>query len=184
MQTYNAIEIFFLTCAGIGGTFFIIWLILQFIGMGDIDADVPTDDAGFDADASFKLLSLQGLTAFSMMFGLVGFGLYNQSHLGSLIATIGALVAGLGSVWIIGKIFSMMMGLQSSGTLENTSAIGCEGTVYLTIPAEGTGSVQINMQNRLREFDAVSHNKEELTTGERIRVVWVNGNVLAVEKVK
>lgn len=184
---FNGVEIFFLICALIGGLFFVFRLITQFVGMtDDVDADFDAghgDASHIDADASFKLLTLQGLTAFLMMFGLVGLALYRQSNLSTLISMIGGILAGLASVWVIGKLFAFALTLQSSGTTESTSAVGCEGTVYLTIPAQGTGSVQVNIKNCLREYDAVSHSKEEIMTGEPIRVVWVNGSVLVVEKI-
>jgi membrane-bound ClpP family serine protease len=184
----NATEIFFLICAFVGGLMFLIRTIMMFSGISDdVHTDISLDHGDAmhaDADTSFKLLTLHGITAFLMMFGLVGFALYWRGFMGTFVAMIGGSAAGLATVWVIGKMFQAAMRMQSSGTVNTNSAIGSEGTVYLTIPPEGTGSVQINIKNRLREFDAVSHTKEQLKTGERIRVVWVNGNTLVVEKMK
>jgi len=123
------------------------------------------------------------LTSFLLMFGLVGFALYRQSRVGAALSIFGAAGAGLASVWIIGKMFNTVGKLQSSGTVNTVGAVGAEGEVYLTIPKEGAGRVMINFKNRLREFDAVSQDNEELKTGTRIRVAWVKGNVLQVEKI-
>ncbi len=57
------------------------------------------------------------------------------------------------------------------------------GTVYLTIRAQGTGKVQITLQGRPREFEAVAKDGAEIKTGERIKVLEVNNSVLVVEKV-
>lgn len=183
----NSVEMFYLICALLGGTFFVVRLILQIVGLADHDvADFDSDigDSGHaDADSSFKLLTLHGLTSFLLMFGLVGFALYRQSRVGAALSIFGAAGAGMGSVWIIGKMFNTVGKLQSSGTVNTVGAVGAEGEVYLTIPKEGTGRVMINFKNRLREFDAVSQDKEELKTGTRIRVSWVKGNVLQVEKI-
>jgi membrane protein implicated in regulation of membrane protease activity len=194
-NSLNGLEIFFMICAITGGILFLVKLIMQFVGSdhdfdhGDGDfghADAPTDahaDAHADSDVSFKVLSLHGITSFFMMFGLVGFALYRESRVGSLLAIVGAIAAGSASVWVIAKLFSTMFKLQSSGTLDIMSTVGTEGTVYLTIPANGQGAVMVSVKNRLREFDAVSQDKQELKSGARIRVVWVNGNILVVEKI-
>jgi len=185
----------FITFAVIGGILFVIRMMMMvFTGGGDIHADIDMTggdveltggDAGHpDSDSSFKLLSFQGLTAFFMMFGLVGLALLNQSKVGEGWAVLGALIAGLITVWVVSKIFSVMKRFQSSGTIDNTKAIGEEGTVYLNIPAEGTGKVQVVVQNHLRIFDAVSDLKEEIKTGERIMVTRVvSSNVMVVQKI-
>lgn len=183
---FNGLEIFFLICAIIGGFFVLLKLITQFAG-GDsdtgtgVESDIDTHHA--DSDVGFRLLSMHGLSAFFMMFGLVGLALYRQSQAGVIISIIGAVVAGLVSVWVIGKIFQGAAKLQSSGTLQTTDAIGCTGTVYLTIPQGGTGRVSINFRNHLREFDAVGKNGNEVPTGIPIRVVQVNANILVVEPI-
>lgn len=182
----SGLEIFFLVCAAIGGGIFFVRLIMQLVGgLDDIDTEIDTGHGDIDhadADVSFKLLSLQGLTSFFMMFGLVGFALLRGSRMSEAIALIGAVAAGMASVWMIGKIFSVFRGLQSSGTMDNLSALGAKGTVYLTIPGEGQGKVQITVKGRLREFTAVAGQKEEIKTGTPVHVVQVNGNILVVEK--
>jgi len=183
---FNGLEIFFLACAVIGGFFVIVKLILQFIG-GDADTDVSVDsdiDIGtehVDSDLGFRALSLHGLTAFFMMFGLVGLALYRQSQMGVVISAVGAVAAGMASVWGIGKLFQGASRLQSSGTLKTADAVGCTGTVYLTIPAGGRGQVNLNFRNHLREFDATEKNGAEVPTGTPVRVVQVNANILVVE---
>jgi membrane protein implicated in regulation of membrane protease activity len=185
-SSFSGLQIFFLACAAIGGILFFVRLILQLFGSDhDMDSDLELDhgDAGhMDSDTSFRILTLNGLTSFFIMFGLAGLALYKQTALGTLFSIVGAAGVGVSTVWLLGKIIASAKKLQSSGTIEVVGAIGSEGTVYTTIPASGTGSVQIIVRDRLREFDAVSHNKEEIRTGERIKVVWVNGNILVVEK--
>jgi membrane protein implicated in regulation of membrane protease activity len=185
---FNGFEIFFLLCAVVGGFFVLVRLVLQFLGAdthvdGDLDVDMNIDAHHADSDVGFKLLSVHGLTSFLMMFGLVGLALYRQSKVGFLGSLIGACLAGLASVWVIGRLFALFNRLQSSGTLPTSQAVGCTGTVYLNIPAGGTGRVTINFHNRLREFDAVARDGGgELLTGTPIKVVQVHSNVLVVEK--
>jgi membrane protein implicated in regulation of membrane protease activity len=171
----------FIGCAALGGVLFFVQMILQFVGH-DTDAGTGHDISG-TADASFKLLSFQGLTAFFMMFGLVGLAMTRQFHISTAGAVGIAVVAGGLAMLVIGKIFTSMRGLQSTGTLDLKNAIGQPGDVYLTIPAGGTGQVQVKVQNHLRIFDASSKNGEELKTGTQIRVVALAGaRALVVER--
>lgn len=186
---FNGIEIFFLICAIVGGIFVLFRLVMQMIGFDhDSHGDFQTDGHDFtdhhtDSDIGFKLLSLQGLTAFLMMFGLVGLAMYHQSKMGTLVSMIGAVAAGFASVWIIKKLFNAIVKLQSSGTIAMKSTVGAQGKVYLTIPENGAGRVLIKVQNSLREFDASSQDNKSIATDTPIRVVWVDGNVLVVEKI-
>jgi len=187
---YNGVEIFFLVCALVGGLFVLLKFIMMFSGFDhDTSADMDTGGGGIDAhhsdsDAGFKFLSLHGITSFLMMFGLVGLALYRQSQLGIFISMVGAIASGMASVWIIGKLFMLTVKLKSSGTISIDSTVGAQGKVYLTIPKEGdgTGRVLISVRNSLREYDAITQESESLSTGTPIRVVWVDGNVLVVER--
>lgn len=187
MADFNGMEIFFLVCAVVGGFFVVVKMILQLAGGetgADVDHDISIDAHHSDSDVGFKLLSLHGLTSFLMMFGLVGLALYRQSRAGLLISLAGATFAGLGTVWVIGKLFQLAGRMQSSGTLAASfGVLASTGTVYLTIPKGGTGRVTVNVRNRLREFDAVEINGEELPTGTAVQVIDVSGNVLVVKNV-
>lgn len=188
------LELVFLGSAVIGGTLFLLRMISMVVGGLDFgDADLPQDfdagmdvlDGGIDADVgdighastmlSFKFLSLQGLTAFFMMFGLIGLALL-RANLWPLIAIGGGMIAGLITVWVIGIIFTAMGRLQSSGTLNIRNAIGQQGTVYLTIPKEGSGQVSVAVQGSLRIFDAVSDGQVKIATGDKIQVINVIDN--------
>ena len=67
--------------------------------------DFSIDSEHPDSDIGFRMISLQGLSAFFMMFGLVGLALYRQSQVGVIISIVGAVAAGMGSVWVIGITF-------------------------------------------------------------------------------
>jgi membrane protein implicated in regulation of membrane protease activity len=183
---FNSLELFFLFCAVVGGFFIAIKTVLQFVG-GDADSDFGGADTHIsvdhvDSDIGFKLLSMHGLSAFFMMFGLVGLALYRQSQVNMTLSVVGAVIAGLAAVWVVGKLFQGAAKLQSSGTLKTADAVGSAGTVYLTIPAGGQGRVSINFRNHQREFNAVAKNGGSIPTGSPIKVVAVNANILIVEK--
>ena len=196
----NFLEKIYLVCAILGGGFFILRTILMFAGFGDTDTDVDMDstnpdhggnhiedfdqgDHGHqgDVDGGLKLLTIQGITAFIMMFGLTGFAFSRSSFFGTIVTSIISLVVGLFGMWLIAKGFALMRSLQSTGTMRIYDAMGEEGTVYLTIPADGVGKIQIVVSGRLMVMDAVSQDKVELKTGARVCVSEItSGGMLAV----
>ncbi len=178
------IDTVFLWSAILGGGTFAIRTIFQLIGVGGGDGDADIDDVHSDADSGFRILSLQGLSAFFMMFGLVGLALVRESKVSPSLALGIATIPGVLSVWIIAKLFGWMAKLQSSGTINMYSAIGEEGSVYLTLPRDGIGQVQVVVQGRLGVFQAREHEGLEVATGARVRVVGVAaGDVLVVQAI-
>jgi hypothetical protein len=187
------IEIIYWASTIVGGTLFILRVIMMFVGgdAGDSTPEAVVETGGdfaagdhVDADLSFQLLSVQGLTSFFMMFGLVGLALL-KAGLPVLVTVLGGIIAGLATVAVSGLIFTQMKRLQTEGTINIQNTVGSEGSVYLTIPKNGTGQVQIIAQGSLKIFDAVSHSKSVIATGEKVHVVGVvAGNTLIVEKTK
>jgi membrane protein implicated in regulation of membrane protease activity len=174
--SHNGLEQVFLLSAIVGGLILVLRLILMVAGL-DHHGDVH-----LDSDVGFQALTIQGLSAFFTMFGVVGYMLYHSAALTLLLSIGGALVAGVFSMWLIHKVFQAMLKLQSSGTVSLFAAVGSEGSVYLTVGKDG-GRVQINFANRLREFEAVSSDGSTLPTGTAIRVQGVTANTLVVAPV-
>lgn len=203
---FSGLDSLFLVCAIIGGVLFLVRMAMQLFGGHSADGDLHADgdlDIGdldhgdvdhvdFDAAevdhghfvADVKLLTLQGIMAFLVMFGLVGLALSRQSGFGGFFSILGAMLVGVATMWAIAKIFSLATKLQSSGTVDNTAAIGQEGKVYLSIPADGVGKIHLSVQSRFREYEAVSHSEVPIETGERVRVVAVkDGRIMVVEQI-
>jgi hypothetical protein len=75
--------------------------------------------------------------------------------------------------------------MRSEGTVRVERAIGQQGTVYLRVPGQrsGIGKIQINLQNRTMEYEAMTSGPE-LPTGARVVVVQlISPNTLEVEAV-
>jgi hypothetical protein len=197
----NFLEKIYLMCAVFGGAFFVLRTILMLSGIGhedagmDMDADADAGDFDHDShhledvdhgdhgdhDAGLRLLTLQGLTAFIMMFGATGFAFSRGSFLGNVMTFIVGAAAGLFAMWLVAKGFALMRSMQSIGTMRFSDAIGEEGSVYLTIPAEGIGKIQVMISGRLMVVDAVSQDNVELKTGARVCVSEItSGGILAV----
>jgi membrane protein implicated in regulation of membrane protease activity len=176
--SYSGVEQMFLLAGIVGGIILVFRLILTVAGL---DHHGGLDAAHGDGDSAFQALTIQGISSFFTMFGVVGFTLYRNAAVGISLALIGALAAGSLSVWIIHKMFRAMLRLQSSGTVSLFAAVGSEGSVYLTVGQDG-GRVQINFANRLREFEAVSADGTTIPTGTPIRVQGVAANTLVVAR--
>lgn len=159
------ISILFLVAAVLGGALLLVQLCLHLFGSSDWDLF-----DGADADASFKLLSIQGLSAFFTMFGLVGLALLWESEVAPSLAVPGAFAAGTFTAWLMGRIFQWVKSLQSSGNLRMKDAVGVSGQVYTRIQNQKPGKVTLVIQQRLMTVDACTLDHETLEQGDRIIV--------------
>ncbi len=187
---------------------FVIQAVMTFLGAadhGNLDVDTDVDaggmgdmadgsvDVGADVDASgadhpgtgMNLLTFRNFINF-----LIGFGwsaiLLQDSIPGVGLRMVVSIVVGVLLVALVMLLFKWLMNMQESGNINVfKSAVDCQGTVYLTIPAEraGEGKVQITINDAVREYAAVTDGPE-LKTGTRIRVVEVvSPNTLLVEEI-
>ncbi len=177
------LEQVYLVCALLGGLGFVLQVVGMMLGLGDGHIDLHGGDMSVsDFDAGYKVLSVQGIAAFFLMFGLVGFVLLKEGMTDNIWSMVWATLSGLGGLALVSALFAFFSRMQSSGTMKVENAIGQQGRVYLTIPAGGTGKVIVTVQESQREFDAVSANNEEIPTDDRIKVVGIEAGVLIVEK--
>ncbi len=151
--------------AGVSTAFFVLRLVLMFVGINGADhADAGgfgdhLDDAAAAAD--FKIFTL--LTGIvTLMIGswtsllLIGmeFNPWLSLGIGYVIGFAAALAVGY-------AIFSLRK-LEHDGTIRDFKAEGLKGTVYVRIPeaGKGKGQVQITVNGRLKTFDAISDGPE------------------------
>lgn len=169
-------EQWFWAIALISNVLFALYLVAQFAGGHDADVDVDGDFELDHADAGFAVLSLRSLLAFGMFMGYTGVVVLSQGG-GWVLALLTGVVAGSLAAWLAWRLLRLILGLQSSGTLELHNAIGQTGEVHLQIPAEsgGIGKVMVEVQGALREMDALSE-AEEIPTGASILVVGLADN--------
>jgi membrane protein implicated in regulation of membrane protease activity len=203
----------FMTCAVVGGTVLICQLVLTLVGLGgdhsvDFSHDAGGDfsgGAGHDAiggdahgadhghDAShqhgsswmFAVVSFRTLVAAVTFFGLVGLAA-QSAHQPVGVQLLLAVAAGVGAMYGVHWLIRTIGRLGEDATMRVNSALGQEGTVY--VPISGgraqAGKIQLKVQNRLVEFEAITAAPERLPTGTKVRVVGFAGNMLEVEPVK
>lgn len=130
-----------------------------------------------DSSWLFGVLSLRTLVAAAAFFGVAGRAALSAGFpqfTSLVIATLVGLCAMYGMYWLM----QLVAGLASSGNERIGNALGREATVYVAIPAarQGAGKVQLSMQNRIVEFQAVTAEDEPLKSGETVEVVDIVGS--------
>ena len=187
---------------------FVIQTVMTFLGAaGDSDFDINTDvdasapgdladgsvDVGGGPDASetghlgsgMNLLTFRNFVNFLIGFGWTAI-LLKDSVPSTGLRMLIAIAVGIVLVILVMLLFKWLTDMQESGNINvYKSAVGCEGTVYLTIPGEraGEGKIQITINNAVREYAAVTDGPT-LKTGLRIRVVEVvSANTMLVEEI-
>ena len=188
LEDISGIDVFFAAMAVIGTILFIIYFALVLIGgVADGLADaIPFLDVNFEMDAEgvFHMLTIQGLLSFMMMFGIFGLAV-SQGDYGALPAITAGTITGLASMWMVGKVFQAIAGLETDGTVAHNQAIGAKGTVYRTIRPGLSGQIQVEFQDALRTCEAVAED-EGLTipTGKFVVVVGNIAEILVVKPLK
>lgn len=174
-SSFGADSVFILS-AVIGGGLFLVQLALQFLG-GDLDGDFGADGL---SDQAFKVLSLQGISAFLLMFGLSALALTRGFDTTVHLAVIGGLAGGVATTWVIAQLFKLFVRLQSNGSLDIRTAVGAMGTVYLTIKENKPGKVTLVVNNRQITRDAITEHGETLETGTPIFVHHIDEDGLLI----
>lgn len=156
---------------------------------GDLsaDMDVDTDGDGL-ADAAmgsgFHLFTMKGIVAFLAVMGWMGYSLL-RAGVETVISMVIAVLSGIAVMVVVALVFYYFSKLQSNGNIDIKNALGKSGSVYITVGAkrDGVGKVNVVVQERLCEYDAVTDEEESLKFGTEVVVVGVSGmNTLVVKK--
>jgi membrane protein implicated in regulation of membrane protease activity len=161
-------------------------------GLGDGDVSAEGHDAGGDhhslddTDAHhstwiFGVISFRTLVAAATFFGLAGLAA-ESAGMGRPMQMVISLAAGAAAMYGVAWLMRQIARLGEDDTIRIQRAIGQDATVYIPIAAhkEQAGKVQLKLQNRLVEYEAVTSAGERLATGTKVRVIGLSGNVLEV----
>ena len=188
--TIDSFEKFFWYIAIPFSVFFLLQLLLTFLGMGDNEgfdlngdgtADIDFDDMGGGA---FQLFTIRNFLSFFTVFGWAGI-VFSTYDLSKTIVSVLAFISGLIAMFIVAFLFYSMMKLGSSGNVVLKYSLGKKGKVYLPIPAagKGHGKIQITFHGALREVTAITEG-EELSRGTRVEVDKIlDDDTLVVKKI-
>lgn len=172
----------FLYCALVGGGLLLVQFAMMLMGMddggfgemadaggfemGDMDADGATDGSGFWL---LEMLSLRTLSAAACFFGLVGKASLSADQSPGVSLML-ALVAGYAALYAVYWTFKQLFKLETSGNEDIRNAVGLTGQVYIPIQANSIGKIQIKLQGRTVEYQALTDHIERLATGEKVVV--------------
>lgn len=184
-EWYSALSSFeqvFWGIALIASVFLVFVLVTTFLG-GDadgMDGDVDADIEG-DTGIGFQFFSFKNLVAFFTIFGWSGIS-FLEAGMSKGIVVLLAAACGLAMMFVMAFLLYQMRKMTSSGTLVMKNAIGQIGSVYLTIGANRSrlGKVQITVQGALRELEALTDEKEEITTNTVVQVKEVTANGILI----
>ena len=180
----------------------IIQIILMLVGAGSNGFESAEGDlvggSDFDGDAGFdggsdlaqsdlgafgmKLLGMRSITAFLCIFSWIGYTCaYLMDWWWAVLIGVGA---GLVASLLVAFLMTMVEKTQTDGTTNIRRAVGSGAEVYLRIPAErsGTGKINVIVQERMVEVNAVTDEKEDIPTGAAVIVDSVVSDGLVVVK--
>lgn len=163
---------FFLTCAVVGGVLLLTQLVLGALGADHHDVghhDTPSD--------GLQLFSVRALSAGVAFFGIGGLGA-GALGLPSAMASVAAVLLGGVAMASVALVMRTMLKFERDASVRIEQAVGVAGTVYVPVPGAhaGVGKVQLTLNGRTVEYQAVTPEGHELPTGTPVVVVDVRND--------
>ncbi|WP_020570541.1 KH domain-containing protein [Neolewinella persica] len=144
------------------GGILILLLLLSLVSGLDLDLDVDTDAGG-------GLGALKGVLTF-LAVGAWVVRLVLLTEANPIMAFLVGAAAGAVGVYLLSLLLKFLLSQQEFVNWSIEDAIMEQGTVYLRIPADGEGLVQVTVRGRKRELKARSLLSEDIPTGAPIVV--------------
>ena len=141
---------------------------------GDFDAD--------DLDGGLRMFTLRGIVAFLAVMGWTGIILV-ELEIPLILSVLISAGCGFMAMVLLAILFQAGMKLQDNGNVNLKNAIGLSGSVYLAVPPQrsGRGKVNITLQGRYSEYDALTDEEEKIPTGASVIVTGISGGTLLVK---
>jgi hypothetical protein len=119
---------------------------------------------------SFRLLSVRSVITAGMLFGWAG-ALYLHNGVALANALVYAILWALAGGMVIAMLMYLMRRLQETGTPRLSTCVGRPATVYMDIPAGGTGKVRTVVSGAMSFVAARSASGQAVKAGTPVRVV-------------
>lgn len=175
--------LFVIACAST--LFMIVQIILLAVGSGDNDATFDGDTSIDDVDTindggvgltifGLRILTVRSIIAFLAVGSWLTFALFYPIEFWAILPGV---AAGIAAAFCIALFMKAMDKLQGNGNLDVENTVGKTAEVYLTVPAArgGAGKVNVYVQERYAEMDAVTDCDRALKTGERVTITGTMG---------
>ncbi len=149
---------------------------------GDIEAASASDAA--DSVVAFRLLSIRAVLAFLTLFFWAAAMHHDADGNLTRAITYGTLW-GLGAFAIVALALHLMRKLAETGNPRLQTCVGTRGTVYLDIPADGSGEARVTVSGVVSHVKARSADGKPLKAGTQIQVLRTLGpTTIEIEPVK
>jgi membrane protein implicated in regulation of membrane protease activity len=152
----------------------IVLLLLSLLGGLDIDfggdSDVGSGGGLGVLKSLLTFISVTSLTVYVMLLSSVNIWL----------TLVLALIAGVIAVIFLAWVLKLLLGLQSNVNWNFHEAEGKSGKVYLKIPEDGTGIIQVDINGITRELKAKSKDGDEIPTGSEILILQASEEIAEV----
>ena len=135
-------------------------------GGGDFDASNTTDSWGLWL---LEMISIRTLSAAATFFGLVGMASLSGGQTPTVSLGL-ASAAGFGALYVVYWAFKQIFKLEVDGNEDIRNAVGIVGKVYVPIDPGMKGKIQLKMQGRTVEYQAISDHAERLATGATVLI--------------
>lgn len=162
----------------ISGGMLLLLMLLSLLGGLELDVDIGGGDADSGGFGLFKSV-LTFLSVASWVGKVVIMSTNNPT-----IAIFSAIVSGLVSVFLLSTILRVLLRNQKFVDTSTDLAIGKSGRVYLRIPKEGKGIVQVKINDAVRDIKAKTESGEDLATGTEVFIEDYRDGFLIVSRLK
>lgn len=173
--------------------FFLIQMVMTFIGIGDADsgadfggdADFGADGNTMDVGGAMQLFTIRNFVNFLLGLGWGGVCFYSLIP-NTVLLSVVAVLSGVFFVYVFLLLYKQVMRLEQNGAFRVEDSIGSVVDVYLSIPPRrcGSGKVQISFDGSVQEILAQTDSEELIRSGSKVRVLEVIGGMtVLVEKV-
>jgi membrane protein implicated in regulation of membrane protease activity len=114
----------------------------------------------------------------------VGLAAYKEHGLSAPAAILAGLLGGLATMYLTAYLFRAAMRLANPGARFSVAkTVGSRATVYVAIPAEGRGQVQVSADGMLHTLEAVSEDRAPLDSFTSVTIVKaIDGRTVSVRK--
>jgi len=182
MPEYITLENIFLVIAVFSTIFYIIKMCLFLFFGGDVE--VHTDfETLTDCDPSFSFFSIQSILAFFMGFGWVGLSALTQFKAGTLISLAVSFVVGVVFMFVSAWLMFMIKKLDKNVKIDINDYIGTVGRAYTAFKPDGSGQIEITINDQLSVLDAVNISGEEINAFMPVKIEKYENNIIYIVKV-
>ena len=135
-----------------------------------------------DSDASFSLFTIEGILAFLMCSGWMGWiSRVFLSYSGKKTIIV-AVISGLVALFFYAFLISKIKKLEHAPKSDKKELIGKTGKAYTHFSPSGQGQIEIEFNSRLEVLDAKNNSDIEIQSFEAIKVVRVEDDIIYIEK--